>query len=843
MRIQNIKIYLSLLLITIFICTFFSLPVVNASYDDLLELKVTHIDRRTYRVSASADYSDGMFIAASFAECGSLIGVEICEASAGTEAGKTVSTADFDLSSVPYLQDTAEIKFLFWQIDNLRPLTSVSVKDMNTELTEVAQGLPVGGKGIGGKWSDTTKLMNADNIVDGDASTFGGFYANFGNYGNMYIDLGDEYKVDRVDILAYYGNDTIPSPMRAGDFDLVLSNSVEEGAASSSVAESGTVLLAHVGCTAANIQNSEISNVPYQSFYTEGTGKYRYLSLEKFSPNSEAGYGLVIAEVKIYVRTEDMPEPTKYVEVAQGKPMGGKSSGNFCGTNEYGQFKDLGQHPTALTDGNYDTYAGFYASFGTTGNMYVDLGIPYKIDHIDVLAYNGNYLYRAGDCDLVVSNSVTDNAPSTDENKLLVAHIPAATASTAAEAEFKTYPLNGNDGSYRYVSLEKFQENPYGLLIAEVRVYVKTTDLEFSFDEYLSPVWKGNTVYNESITFIPDPKTHEITPAPLLYTPQNVISVKSYDLQTEYKEGVDYAVENGKIRLLEGGGMSAWDYDEYYSPDEGYYKISWLEPEGRYIHFGSGDYQERHQYYVTYTHEGVWEGVVPQYSGLLLPKTTEKLKNGEKIRILFNGDSITAGGEASGCGLLALRDGSQNVGAPCFSPHMPIYSQLVIDKLRMEYPDSDIEYLNTSNPGSSSKTGSECAEWWVKAHKADLVVLAWGMNDISFAAEDHKTYIETIIDQALEANQDTEFILVATMLPNIGSSWADNHLSEFITMYEEIKEERSNVGIAIAPMTTMHQYLLSVKRDADMSANGINHPNDFLQRIYAQTISAMLIED
>lgn len=378
-------------------------------------------------------------------------------------------------------------------------------------------------------------------------------------------------------------------------------------------------------------------------------------------------------------------------------------------------------------------------------------------------------------------------------------------------------------------------------MIAEVKVYVKDADLSYNFENYLTPIWEGNKVYNESITFIPDPQTREILAAPLLYTPTNVISVKSYDLQKEYVEGVDYVVENGKIRLLEGGDMTAWAYDDFYSPNEGYYKIKWLNPQDRYIHFDGNDYQERHQYYVTYEHNDSWKGVVPRYCCDSLPRTKQKLENGENIRILFNGDSITAGGEASGSGLLALKTGLPNVGSIQANPYMAIYPQLVTQNLIRNYPNSNIEYINTSNPGSSSRTGAECAGDWILPYKADLVVLAWGMNDLSFTAEEHKNYILQMISKAQEANPNTEFILVATMLPNNNSSWSDHHLAEFMETYREIKTEKSDTNIVIAPMTAMHQYLLERKRDADMSANGINHPNDFLQRVYAQTLSAMLV--
>jgi len=47
---------------------------------------------------------------------------------------------------------------------------------------------------------------------------------------------------------------------------------------------------------------------------------------------------------------------------------------------------------------------------------------------------------------------------------------------------------------------------------------------------------------------------------------------------------------------------------------------------------------------------------------------------------------------------------------------------------------------------------------------------------------------------------------------------------------------------AVADMTTMSQELYAMgKRFRDMTGNNINHPNDFLARIYAQVLLKALV--
>ena len=68
----------------------------------------------------------------------------------------------------------------------------------------------------------------------------------------------------------------------------------------------------------------------------------------------------------------------------------------------------------------------------------------------------------------------------------------------------------------------------------------------YTLDAYLAPIWKGKIVYNETLLFVGKEDR-----APLLYAPSEILSVRSYDLATEYRAGIDYTVEDGCIVLTE----------------------------------------------------------------------------------------------------------------------------------------------------------------------------------------------------------------------------------------------------------------------------------------------------
>jgi len=61
--------------------------------------------------------------------------------------------------------------------------------------------------------------------------------------------------------------------------------------------------------------------------------------------------------------------------------------------------------------------------------------------------------------------------------------------------------------------------------------------------------------------------------------------------------------------------------------------------------------------------------------------------------------------------------------------------------------------------------------------------------------------------------------------------------------YEEglisLCEKYSHVDVI--PVTSMHKAILEKKRYYDMTGNNVNHPNDFMARIYAQTVNKVIL--
>ena len=360
-----------------------------------------------------------------------------------------------------------------------------------------------------------------------------------------------------------------------------------------------------------------------------------------------------------------------------------------------------------------------------------------------------------------------------------------------------------------------------GTAIISVGGEVLTYD-KYTLEAYMQPVWQGDIVYNETLMFIEDADGN-IPPAPLLYTPAEVLSVRSFDLATEYTPDVDYIVENGCIVLTENSRIYHWRYLDYY-PTAAIPGRTFEKTGGGFIAFGEGDTFFKTQVAVTYKHAGRWSGPVPGNNGTRLQKTLQKLKNGEALTIVYYGDSITTGANSSNAQ----------------APYAPIWTQLVTKTLAAEYINPNINEVNTAVGGTNAEWGAKNAKTLVAAYRPDLVVIAFGMNDARTSNAKYAYNIGRIICAARKVNKDAEFILVSPMQPNKEVKGFYGNQKQFECVLKQF--ECFDSGIAVAPVWSMHTTILESKRYYDMTGNNVNHPNDFLARVYAQTVAALLTE-
>ncbi|MEQ7799672.1 SGNH/GDSL hydrolase family protein [Pedobacter sp. ASV1-7] len=344
-----------------------------------------------------------------------------------------------------------------------------------------------------------------------------------------------------------------------------------------------------------------------------------------------------------------------------------------------------------------------------------------------------------------------------------------------------------------------------------------------SLKAYLKPFWAADTIHDEIVQVI---KNGSVSSGALLFKAEKILSVRSADLSKTFNENQDWVYKNGKIILTNESAIP------YLKQEDLVFKT--LKPDwsmegktkGDFVLFNEGTYFRSMQISITYIPEQSkkWTEPIPKYEGKLLKHTQAKLKNKEKLKVVFYGNSIETGANSSGF---------QNQ-----APYMPSWPELIIYNLRKSYGDQ-ISFSNQSVGGKLAQWGLENVATAIIPQNPDLVIIGFGMNDGTFEVvpDIYRTQVLGIMKTVLASNPKAEFILVSPMLANPFATQ-----SKIQSKYKAELQKLTGKGVVLADLTGTHQELLKHKSYQDMTGNNVNHPNDYLARWYAQVISAILIK-
>lgn len=352
-----------------------------------------------------------------------------------------------------------------------------------------------------------------------------------------------------------------------------------------------------------------------------------------------------------------------------------------------------------------------------------------------------------------------------------------------------------------------------------------------------TPFWQMNTMYRESTCMIV--RSNGTITAKLAFKPTRIIAVEDNALTKTYQEGKDYTWDGKSNTLVWLNGSSIPYFTQYdiegkradgtQIPEFGTTDPVWDEL-GR-SRFGNALYcvssfLYEKQIAVTYEYEyGTWNGTVTPYQGDKIPNTMAKLKAGETVNVVFYGDSIFTGCDSS----------SMYNRAP-MQESFPSFTKQVLEATY----GARVELYNPSVGGKSSDWGLENVQSLICDRvRPDLVIIGFGMNDGDKPGSSTALNIRRIIEKIRGTYPDCEFIIVAPMVPNVESG--------FLTTQGDLPQAYSNLaanmkGVAYVDMYNCHSRLLKKKDFISMSGNNINHPNDWLIRVYAMQILSALIE-
>ncbi len=346
-------------------------------------------------------------------------------------------------------------------------------------------------------------------------------------------------------------------------------------------------------------------------------------------------------------------------------------------------------------------------------------------------------------------------------------------------------------------------------------------------EELLIPVWQGNVVHGESTVLLQETDDGPLV-GRLAFPVKKLLAVRSSNREKTFEQLDRVLIDpaTGTITFPRESNLPFIATKDLYLPPQspGSYRHRVGHPD-QWLRFGPGKWFHDHQIEVTYEREAYeWKGELPKLADERLPKTLEKLRKGETITIGISGDSISTGLDSSAT--------SKS------EPGQPGYPELVIDRLKMTYK-SELRLVNRAVGGWSVASGIADVDA-LMANSPDLVIVAYGMNDVGRRDPAwFRKRTNELIERIHAARADTEIILVATMLGN--KEWMHTPRDMFALYRDELKSLRQP-GIELADVGSIWEELLIRKHDLDLTGNGLNHPNDFGHRLYAQTISALLVK-
>jgi len=327
----------------------------------------------------------------------------------------------------------------------------------------------------------------------------------------------------------------------------------------------------------------------------------------------------------------------------------------------------------------------------------------------------------------------------------------------------------------------------------------------------------------ESVLFIQSDDGHP--KASLLFQPTRILKMSDSSGEITYSQGRDFAWKPGtqEITLPSGSRVVFRRPLDLRRPAKSQaYVLTHRDGMGE-IFFGGGHEYHDMQTVVTYEHAGAWAGPVPRFAADQLPHTIKKLSQEKTLSIALLGDSISTGCNASGWARTA--------------PFQPAYQDLFAKNLEAAY-GATVTLKNFSVGGTDTAWGIASIGKVIDA-APDLLILAFGMNDSARrAAKEYQANIRATVSAFRKTCPNSEVVLVASMVGN--ADWTALRQERF-PQYLDALEELAGPRVALADMTSFWIEMLKHKKDWDLTGNGVNHPNDFGHRVYAQVLSSLLI--
>lgn len=352
-------------------------------------------------------------------------------------------------------------------------------------------------------------------------------------------------------------------------------------------------------------------------------------------------------------------------------------------------------------------------------------------------------------------------------------------------------------------------------LFQSAPLYAQNQGIVDAHDLY-NMFWGGQVV-GETVLALAKPQSID-----LWRKPASIVSVKHPYLGVTYSAGTDYIATACGFDIPAGSTIpvAPAGYLTTVNPSSPYASQSYSKTGGPLrLEEDYPLYQITVKYNTRPFHPAA-VGPLPAYSGMLSAHTASA--------VTWFGNSIMQGASSSS---------SQSR-----APNSPNYVTMVMAALSTVAPGAAY-WRNIAVGGMSSEGAINSGA--LSVTPSDVVVLDFGMNDASgnVSKETHKYRTALLINQARSVNPNCEFILVSGITSNPDWMHYYPRFRGYRDAYRELVGEYSTAGVkvSVADVTAPFDEMLVNKSYYDLTGNGVNHPNDFIHRIYAQVLIQLLV--
>lgn len=335
------------------------------------------------------------------------------------------------------------------------------------------------------------------------------------------------------------------------------------------------------------------------------------------------------------------------------------------------------------------------------------------------------------------------------------------------------------------------------------------------------PVWNAANMQGDPLFFVQE-EGQAMASARLLFVPKAMPRLTKATGDATYEAVRDFTWQPGGREIVLTPKSRISFRTRVLLPQGSPDSIAASRDGKKHLLYGEGHFFHDQQVLAAYEPAEAWTGPVPAADASGLARTSARLAARKLVKLVVLGDSISTGANASGV-----------VNAP---PGQMGYPDLVADGLRQRF-GGEVTLMNLSVGGMNAPWGVGQMPAAI-AEEPDLFLIAFGMNDASGRCSPSKYRKDTarMANVMQAARPDCDVICVATMTANPAWQYAAPAL---YPAYRDQLLALRKPGIAVADVTSIWSWIVARKKFLDLAGNGVNHPNDFGHRLYADVVLAL----